>query len=113
MYSAGASECFVRDQYCTRQSNAENLAAAARPIPPMPTMPTVLPASSRPPTLVCGHSPRRTAASASTVLRLKANVADTPHFAALTVLAPAQFAPATPAAAHRSTSMVSTPTEGI
>jgi hypothetical protein len=95
------------------QPSAPYIPASACPIDPMPTMPTRLPASSRPPSVVCGHSPRRTAASASTVLRSRASVADRHHSATLVVLAPAAFATGIPAAAQASTSMVSKPTLGI
>ena len=78
----------------------------------MPTTPTRVPASSRPPRLVCGHSPRRTAASASTVLRSSDSTACRHHSATLVVLAPAQFATGTPAAAKASRSMPSVPTLG-
>ena len=64
----------------------------------MPITPTRLPASSRPPSAVCFHSPRRTDASPSTVARSSASAADTHHSATLVVLAPAQFATGIPAA---------------
>jgi hypothetical protein len=112
VHGAGASSRRVRDQCTTSQPNAANSVAADRPTGPMPTTPTRLPASSRPPSAVCGHDPARTAASASTVRRSSARVAETHHSATLVVLAPAQFATGTPAEVQAATSMPSTPTLG-